>query len=517
MITGVLWGSMGHAQTLRWASQGDLLTLDPHSQNELLTNAINSQIYETLVQRGKQMEIGPGLAMEWQRLSPQHWRFRLRPGVKFHDGSTLTADDVVFSVQRAQHTVSGVRVYAHALGEARRVDDLTVDFVQPQFNPVFLEHLSLIHVMNRAWSARHNALAPQDFRNREEKHTALNANGTGPYRLELRQPDVKTVFKRNAGWWGRFEGNVQDVVYMPIRSDATRAAGLLAGELDFVLDPSPQDVDRLRASPRLKVVDGVENRIIFIGLDQGRDELLYSNVKGKNPFKDVRVRRALAHGVDAEALRDRLMRGQSVPTGALASTPLSVFNDPDLERRLPHDPGRARALLAEAGYADGFEVTLDCPNNRYVNDEKICIALAAMWTQIGVKTEVRSQPRATFFPRVEKLDVSLYLLGWGGSITDAETTLTPLMRSRGEGGVGQYNFGNFSNPRLDELAAQSSRETDPARREQLIKAAMREHNEQMHHIPLHRQVIPWAMRSPVQVVHRPDNWLEWRWITVGAN
>jgi peptide/nickel transport system substrate-binding protein len=517
MIAVAVWCQAGHAQTLRWASQGDLLTLDPHSQNELLTNSINSQVYETLVQRGKRMEIEPGLATDWQRLSPLHWRFRLRPGVKFHDGSALTADDVVFSVQRAQDAVSGVRVYAHALGEARRVDDLTVDFVQSQFNPVFLEHLSLVHVMNKAWSMRHNALRPQDFRNREEKHTAFHANGTGPYRVELRQPDVKTVFKRNTGWWGRFEGNVQDVVYTPVRSDATRAAGLLAGELDLVLDPSPQDLDRLRASAGLRVVDGVENRIIFIGLDQGRDELLYSNVKGKNPFKDVRVRRALALGVDTEALRERLMRGQSVPTGALASTPLSVFNDPDLERRLPHDPARARSLLAEAGYADGFEVTLDCPNNRYVNDEKICIALAAMWTQIGVKTAVRSQPRTLFFPRVEKLDVSLYLLGWGGSITDAETTLTPLMRSRGEGGVGQYNFGNFSNPRLDELAAQSSRETDPARREQLIKAAMREHNEQVHHIPLHRQVIPWAMRSPVQVVHRPDNWLEWRWVTVGSN
>lgn len=514
-IASAVLSGAGHAQTLRWASQGDLLTLDPHSQNEVLTNSINSQVYEALVQRGKKLEIEPGLASEWQQISPLHWRFRLRPNVKFHDGSVLSADDVTYSVLRAKDPTSGIRVYANALGEPRRIDDLTVDFLLTEFNPIFLQHLSLVHIMNRAWSAKHNALRPQDFRNREEKHTALNANGTGPFLVGLRQPDVKTVFRRHAGWWGTFEGNVHEVVYTPIKSDATRSSGLLAGELDFVLDPSPQDVDRLRASPGLKVLDGVENRIIFIGLDQARDELLYSSVKAKNPFKDVRVRRALAQAVDIETLRSKLMRGLAMPTGVLASTPLSVFNDLELEKRLPYDPMRAKALMAEAGYADGFEVTLDCPNNRYVNDEKICVALAAMWAQIGVKVAVNAQPRATYFPKVEKLDISMYLLGWGGSITDAETTLTPLMRSRGEGGVGQFNFGNFKNPRLDQLAAQSSKETDPVRREQLIKAAMREHSEQMHHIPLHRQVIPWAMRSNVEVVHRPDNWLEWRWVRVG--
>jgi len=505
-----------HAQTLRWASQGDLLTLDPHAQNELLTNSINSQVHETLVQRGKKLEIEPGLASEWLQVSPLHWRFKLRPNVKFHDGSVLSADDVVFSVLRAKDPASAIRVFASALGEPRRVDDLTVDFVLAEFNPIFLQHLSLVHIMNKAWSARHNALKPQDFKNREEKYTALNANGTGPFAVSLRQPDSKTVFKRHAGWWGVFEGNVQEVVYTPIKSDATRTAGLLSGELDFVLDPAPQDVSRLRGSAGLKVVDGVENRIIFIGMDQARDELLYSSVKGRNPFKDVRVRRALSHAVDIETMRTKLMRGQSVPTGALASTPLSVFNDPELEKRLPFDVNRSRALMTEAGYPDGFEVTLDCPNNRYINDEEICVALAAMWAQIGIKVRVQAQPRATYFPKAEKLDTSMYLLGWGGSITDAETTLTPLMRTRGEGGVGQFNWGNFSNPRLDQLAAQSSKETDPARREQLIKAAMREHNEQVHHISLHRQVIPWAMRSNVEVVHRPDNWLEWRWVKLGG-
>jgi peptide/nickel transport system substrate-binding protein len=503
------------AQTFRWASQGDAQTMDPHSQNELLTNSMNGQVYETLVTRDRQLNIVPGLATEWSQVTPTLWRAKLRADVKFHDGAALTADDVVFSVKRAQHVASPFRAYATALGEPRKVDDLTVEFTLAQFNPIFLQHLGTIFIMNRAWSEKNGAAAPQDFKTKETKFTALNTNGTGPFVLTSRQPDVKTTYRRNPAWWGRFEGNVQDVVYSPVGSDATRTAALISGELDLVLDPSPQDLVRLRNTPGTRVLDGVENRSIFIGMDQARDELLYSSVKGKNPFKDVRVRRALYHAIDIEAVRTRLMRGQALPTGSITPSALGSFNDPEIEKRLPFDAARARALLAEAGYGQGFEVTLDCPNNRYINDEEICIALAAMWTQVGVKTKVNAMPRATYFAKAENLDVSLYMLGWGGAITDAETTLTPIMRSRGAGGVGYYNWGNVKNAKLDELVIASGKEPDPAKREQLIRSALREHNEQVHHIPLHRQVIPWAMRSNVTAAHRADNWLEWRWITIG--
>jgi peptide/nickel transport system substrate-binding protein len=329
-----------------------------------------------------------------------------------------------------------------------------------------------------------------------------------------RQPDSRTTFKRNPNYWGTFDGNVQEVVYSPIQNDATRSAALISGEVDFILDPPPQDLQRLRSTNGVKVVDGMENRSIFIGMDQARDQLLYSDVKGKNPFKDVRVRRALYQAVDIETLRRSLMRGQSVITGSVTPSPLGDFNDPQLEGRLPFDLAKAKALMAEAGYPNGFQVQLDCPNNRYINDEAICLALANMWSKIGVNVKVQAQPRATYFPKAEKLDVSLYMLGWGGAITDAEVTLTPVLHSRGEGGTGYYNWGNYKNPKLDQLIEASSKEPDAAKREQLIKAALREHNEQVHHIPLHRQVIPWAMRSNVTAVHRADNWLEWRWMTV---
>ena len=516
LAAALLAPGLVRAQTLRWASQGDLQTTDPHSQNELLTNAINGQVYEGLVARDKKLAITAALATEWRAVSPTVWRLKLRQGVKFHDGTPFTADDVVFSVQRARAPTSMIRVYANALGEPKRVDAHTVEFVLPQVNPIFLEHLGTIQIMSKAWSEKNNAAAPLDFKNREEKFTALNANGTGPYQLVSRQPDVKTVFRRNDGWWGRFEGNVREVVYTPIKSDATRTAALISGEIDFVLDPPPQDLARLASTPDTRVIEGIENRALFIGMDQGRNELLYSNVKGKNPFKDVRVRRALYHAVNIEAIKSRLMRNQSYPTGSITPSPLGSFNDPEIEKRLPFDLAAARKLMAEAGYPQGFEVTLDCTNNRYINDEKICQALAAMWAQINVKVKVNSMPRALFFPKMEKLDTSMYMLGWGGSITDAETTLTPIMRTRGANGVGDYNWGQVVDPELDQLAAASSREGDPKKREALIKAALKRHNEQVHHIPLHRQVIPWAARQNVTVTHRADNWLEWSWVSVGA-
>lgn len=504
------------AQTLRWASQGDPQTMDPHSQNESMTNMMNGQVYEKLVTRDKQLAIVPALATEWQQVSPTLWRFKLRPNVKFHDGTPFNADDVVYSIERGAAPTSTINQYAVAVGKPRKVDDLTVEFQLAAPNPIFLQHLETLWIMSKVWSEKNKVTRPLDFKNKEESYAGLNANGTGPYMLVSRAPGIKTVYKRNPNWWGKFEGNVQEIVYTPIGNDATRLAALVSGEIDFVLDPAPRDVPRLRNTAGVKVIDGPENRIVFIGMDQARDKLLYGNVPGdKNPFKDQRVRRAMYQAVDIETIKTKLMNGQSYPTGGLTPSPLGSYNDPEIEGRLPYDLAAARKLMADAGFADGFEVTLDCPNNRYINDEEICIALAGMWAQLKIKVRVNAQPRATYFPKIEKQDTSLYMLGWGGAITDAETTFTPVLRNRGEKGQGYWNFGGVKNDKFDALAAQSSVEPDAKKREGLIKAAMREYKEQVHVIPLHRQVIPWAARSNVNVVHRPDNWLEVQWVTVG--
>ena len=247
LLLGLAPADVG-AQTLRWASQGDPLTMDPHSQNEGLTNAVNGQVYERLTRRNRQLEIVPSLATEWQQTGPTTWRFRLREGVRFHDGTPLTADDVVFSVQRAKDPVSTFSVYANALGTPVALDPRTVEFRLPQVNPVFLQHLDSIFVMSRAWAEKHRVTRPLDFKSREESHASFHANGTGPFVLVSRQPGIRTTFRRNAAWWSRPEGNVQEISYTPIANDATRLAALVSGEIDFVLDPAPRDVPRLRST-----------------------------------------------------------------------------------------------------------------------------------------------------------------------------------------------------------------------------------------------------------------------------
>src|SRR5450631_3373646 len=345
------------AQTLRWATAGDPLTLDPYAQNESLTNSMNGQVYEFLVGLDRNLELVPMLATGWKQDSPLKWTFKLRPGVKFHDGRAFTADDVVFSVNRAKQPTSQIAVYANALGEPTKIDDLTVEFTLPQPEPIFLWKINTIYIMSKGWAEEHKATKTQDFAGKEESYSSRNTDGTGPFILVSREAGTKTVYKRNPNYWRKIDGNVQQVVYTPIQSDATRTAALISGEIDFVLDPAPRDLDRLRATQGVRVIDGPENRIIFIGLDQARDELLYSDVKGKNPFKDLRVRTALYEAIDIDTIKTRLMSGQALPTGAVVPSPNATFNDPELEKRLPYDPTAAKRLLAEAGYPNGFEFT----------------------------------------------------------------------------------------------------------------------------------------------------------------
>jgi len=496
------------AKTLRWAGRGDPQTMDPYSQNENLTNNINWHVYDTLVMRDRQLKLIPGLATSWEQINPTTWRFKLRPGVKFHDGSPFTADDVVFSFQRASEDTSQIRAYATAAGKPRKIDDLTVEFVTNGPNPIELEHIVTIFIMSKAWCEKNKCMKPLDFKNKEEMITARQANGTGAYILKSREPDVRTVMVKNPEWWGWKEkandGNVTELIYTPIANDATRLAALIAGNVDLLNDPAPQDVPKLQQTSGVKVIEGFEQRIVFLGLDQARDELLFSNVKGKNPFKDKRVRQALYQAIDIDAIHKSTMRGLSKPTGGL--TPSPVQSTDAIEKRYTHDPNAAKKLLAEAGYPNGFEIQLDCPNNRYVNDERICQAIAAMWTKIGVNTRLVTLPRAQYFPKLEKLDTSAYMLGWGGGSTDSIFTLQPVLATHNGKGDGDYNYGRYVNdPKFDALLAEIKVETNAEKRLALIRRALELNKDAFHILPLHRQVIPWAARANVDTPHRADN------------
>jgi peptide/nickel transport system substrate-binding protein len=504
------------AKTLRWSSQGDVLTMDPHSQNEGLNNTMSDHIYEPLVTRDKSLKLEPCLALSWQEVNPTTWRFKLRPNVRFHDGSPFNADDVVFSIGRALEKTSDFSAYMVGVKGATKVDDMTVDINLAAPTPTIIDQLTEVRIMSRAWATKHAVLKPQDFKNKEELYTARNANGTGPFVLRKREPDVQTVVIANSNWWGiaagKREGNIDEVVYKPVKSDATRSAALQSGELDFVLDPPVQDIQKLKAAG-VKILDGNENRTIFLNFDHGRSELLYSSVKGKNPFKDVRVREAFFLAIDVDAIKTQVMRGLSTPTNSMISPQVRGYSKAVDTRPRP-DLVRARKLLAEAGYPQGFEVTLDCPNNRYIRDEAICQAVAAMLAKIDVKIKLNAMPRVNYFPKIQKSDSSFYLIGWGVPTFDSLYTLQSHLRSVGSGGDGNWNYGKYSNAKVDVLIDKLKTESDFAKRAAITEEALKIHKADFGHIPLHHQVIPWAMRANVTTTHRADNRLHAKWTKI---
>jgi peptide/nickel transport system substrate-binding protein len=513
-----LGAGIAEAQTVRWAASGDPNTLDPHSQNVGTVTMVLQQIYDPLIHRNADLSLRPGLATAWQQVEPSRWRFTLRQGVRFHEGEAFTPDDVVFSIVRAQQPTSNYNIYVDTIDRAEKVDEVTVDIVTKVPDPILPNKLASVFMMSRSWSERNNATRPQNTRAREEMATVRTTNGTGAFRLASREPDVRTVLRRNTDWFGWTEpgissGNVQEIVFRPIGSDATRVAALLSGEIDFVLDPPLQDLNRLRGAGNIRVIEGPEVRSIFIAMDVARNELLYSDVRGRNPLKDLRVRQALYQAIDIQAIHRTTMRGQSIVTGTFFPPQVNGYVAEE-DVRLPYDPNRARALLAEAGYPNGFGITLDCPNNRYLNDEQICQAIAAMWTRIGVRTNVKAQPLAPFFAQVQRDDTSIYLLGWGVPTLDALYSFQSLLTTRnGAQGDGIWNYGNYSNPRMDALVERMKTESGEARMA-AIREALRLYREDVPHIPLHHQMIPWAVRSNITIPHAANNQPYFRWAVV---
>ncbi|MBY0329071.1 MAG: ABC transporter substrate-binding protein [Acetobacteraceae bacterium] len=498
------------AQVFRWANDGDVNSMDPYTRNETFLLAFNSHIYEPLVRRNRQMEPEPALAERWEQPSPTVWRFHLRRGVRFTDGTPFTADDVVFSVQRARGPGSQLNANFATVKEVRKIDDHTVEFETVEPNPIFAREIATVGMMSRTWAERNNAVRPADLTTREENFATRNAMGTGPFRLVSREPDRRTVLERNPTWWDTPTHNIERAELNIIANDATRVAALLSGEVDFVYTVPPQDVERISRSQGVRTIQGPELRTIYLGMDQSRAELLKSDVKGRNPFQDVRVRRAIYQAIDVNAIQRTVMRGQSRPTGLMWGPGVNGFVEAD-DRRLPLDLDASRKLLAEAGYPNGFGVTLDCPNDRYVNDEAICTAVVAMLARIGVRVTLAAQTRARFFAEVNspRYNTSFYLLGWTPATADAHNALFNLLGTR-DGTRGVFNNGGYSNPRLDALIGRIGVETDAAKRQAMISETAAIVRDDVAYIPLHQQQIVWAARANVEIAQTADNYIQLR-------
>ena len=503
------------AKTLRWAGAGELVSCDPAIGTDTAALVFMAHIYERLVTRDREFALQPSLALSWESPSPTTMRFNLRPGVKFHDGTPFTAGDVAFSIARAREPTSLIKSNTVGIKSAMRVDDLTVDIETDGPLPTLLNQLYLIPIMSRAWTVKHGVTGPANYVAGKENYATRHANGTGPFQLKSFESGGKVVLSAHATWWGKREGNVTEGSYTPIRSNATRLAALVSGEVDLLIDPPVQDLERLRGNTALKLLQIPEPRIILLQFDLGRDELLFSNVKGKNPFKDRRVREAMRLAIDGQALHNKVMRGNSKPIGSMIAKGITGHSEL-AARPAAFDPVRARKLLAEAGYPNGFGVTLDCTNDRYILDEQICAALATMFSKVGIEASPNPKPKALFFQKIEasKRETSLMLIGYYPTTVDAGALLEGVLHTFNGNGAGDNNTGRYSNPKMDALLQAARVELDSAKRVALLEEIQRLSNEDIAIIPIHQQLPSWAMRHNIDTPARLDNGLDLRWVVV---
>ncbi len=507
--------SCGAAQatTVRIATAFDPQTMDPDALALLYHSRVVHQVYESLVNRDQNYDFEPALALSWSRVNDKAWRFKLRPGVLFHDGTPFTVDDAVFSVERAMKPPSQRAFQLKGVIAAKKVDESTLEIDLEAPDAVLPQKFVTLPMMSKAWCIAHHVELTQDFNGKQETFGVRNANGTGPFLLDRYEPDIRTVLKKNPKWWGwsdKRSGNVDEVVWLPIRSDATRLAALISGEVEMVLDPPIPDVARLKGEGAVSILQTTDLGEQYLVFDVARNELEGSDVKGRNPFKDIRVRRAVYQALNVDLIGQKVLRGLAQPTGAYLSS--RVDGSPaEFDKRLPYDPARAKALLAEAGYPNGFSVTLDCVNVAW--RQAVCQAMTAMLTQVGIRATLRSSPTNQFFPKLSEGQASLIEFGWTPT-TDAWASLNGLFHTWSKQGLGTFNAGRFSDPTLDALIEAIRIEPDEARRKTMSASALRMIGDAIPSVPLYRRTLIWAMKKTVHAVQWPSDTMELRWLRV---
>ncbi|MBV9539428.1 MAG: ABC transporter substrate-binding protein [Acidisphaera sp.] len=501
------------ATVFKWANDGDVRALDPYTLDETVQNSFLGNIYEGLTRRGKELEPEPALAAKWEQTSPTTWRFHLRPDVKWQDGTPLSADDVLFSFKRINGRNSQLSVEVTDVKEMRKADDQTIEIETKSPDAILPMQLTSMPVMSQKWCTEHDAVENVVVGS-GDNYALRNAMGTGPFKLVSREADRRTVVERNPAWWDKPEFNIDQAEFTVISNAATRVAALLSGEVDMVYSVPVQDIDRIKAADGLRLIEGPELRTIFLGMDVSRDQLLFSSVKGKNPFKDARVRQAFALAIDEDAIASRVMRGLARSSWEMWGPGVNGFN-PALNARPKPDPAKAKQLLAEAGYPEGFQVQLDCSNDRYVNDAQICTAVSAMLARIGVKADVFARSKVQFFADINlpNYKTSFFMLGWTPSTLDALNVFQNILHTR-EPGFGIENIGNYSNPKVDALTGQIGNELDNSKRNDLINQGIKAVQDDFAYIPLHQQTIVWATKKDVSVVQTADNYFQLRWVTM---
>ncbi|WP_424975200.1 ABC transporter substrate-binding protein [Dinoroseobacter sp. S124A] len=501
------------ANEFRWASTTDPQTMDPHAVNSAPVLGFLNNVYEGLVRRGKDMSVEPALATSWEPIGDgEGWRFTLREGVTFHDGAAFTAEDVLFSYQRASDETSDTRSWFAPVSGVTVVDDYTVDIMTSAPNPIFPDSIANWMILDSGWAEANGAALPDK---EAGNYATLNANGTGAFRVTAREPGLRTVLEPFAGWWGEAEHNITRAEFTPIQNPATAVAALLSGDIDMINPVPIQDAARLSGQAGVQVIQGIEARVIMLGFPHEAETLKYSQSDDPgNPFTDLRVRQAVSHAINVPAILQTIMRGNAEPASQLVSPAMRGYSE-SLAARPAYDPEAARALLTEAGYPDGFSFGLKCPNDRYLNDEAVCQAVTSMLAQVGITAQLEAMPVRGYWPRLREDDFDMYLLGWSPGTFDAEHPIRFLASTpNAEKKLGSWNFGGYSNARVDELLPMIQSEIDDTKRQAMLDEVTQILQDDAAYVPLYVQPLVWGTRDTVTLTQRPDNFFILRWVTM---
>ena len=512
-IATALWAQASFAEEFRWAGTTDPATLDPHAVNSAPVLGFLNNVYEGLVRRGKDMTIEPALATSWEPIEGgAGWRFTLREGVVFHDGSTFDAADVLFSYQRASSEASDTRSWFAPVSDVKIVDDYTVEILTTAPNPIFPDSIANWMIMDADWTASNDATLPDK---ESGNFATLNANGTGAFRVTTREPGLRTVLEPHGDWWGDVEHNITRAEFTPIQNPATAVAALLSGDVDMINPVPIQDAERLSQSDDVTVIQGIEARVIMLGFPHEAEALKYGADSGAaNPFKDARVREAVAKAVNVPAILQTIMRGSAEQASQLVSPAMRGYSTQNTAG-YAYDPEGAKSLLAEAGYPDGFTFGLKCPNNRYLNDEAVCQAVTSMLAQVGMRPELDAMPVQNYWPELRADNYDMYLLGWSPGTFDAEHPLRFLASTPNEEKkLGSWNFGGYSNARIDEMLPQIQSEIDESKRQMMLDEAASILQDEVAYVPLYVQPLVWGTGANIDLTQRPDNFFILRWVTV---
>jgi peptide/nickel transport system substrate-binding protein len=486
---------------LRWGNADDAKTADPHSYSDIDNESVMQQIYDTLVALDSDMEIADHLAVAWKPLNLTTWEFEIRQGVRFHDGTPLTAEDVAFSIRRAQAETSDVKEQLKSVIGVQAIDEHTVHFTTDGPDPLLWAHLARVRILSKRWAEGHEVTVPADFRAEEITYAPQHANGTGAFILEEFDRTGRIVMVRNPDWWGlkRYPHNIDRIERVHVGSVEQGVQALLDGEIDFLqeLPYRSRRLEQLAGAAGVKLVRTPWLTTTYLALDQGSAELRSFDVKGRNPFQDKRVRQALYQAIDIDTLVDEVMGGLATPAAMMIPPGITGYY-PEIAKRPPYDPVQARAQLAEAGYPNGFGVTLDCPNAwSLFQEEKVCRALAEQFKAIGVEVSVEFQATGPYVDKCDNGRCDMFVQG-ASAMFDSQMILNELFDSSG-----QFNLTGYANPKVDELIAAASREMLTYGRDVLLEKVWRIVNEDVVYVPLYHPMVVWAMREDLELPADP--------------